>query len=856
MATSSTVGLTEGRASGSAGSEYSKTAHQSRDMNTNDSHARSHLDTSGAQRSIPNSRCRKSSVGKLTPCNNKSYAPSAHHSGLWRNGKYGRGSFNTEGVFTWSPAHGSDSASSISFDGRDLLYVQIKGKCNTPISTDQEGDEDVATQIENSLQEEIEMHERVEDKGRKGSASSLSAIDAVLTHSLPPAGPEIYLFEVTYANTKSVSEPVWTIEKLVLGCVSQDSIIQWVTVLQDSINAQRKTHRPSRLLVFINPYGGRGYAESIYKEQVRPLLSKCSITVDVVLTTHANHARDVVNTTERLGEKYDGVVVVGGDGLLSEIINGILTRTNRDTIKKLRIGIIPAGSTNCVLYSAQGGDDVTTAVLQIVLGSRMSLDLGSVWEGKRLKTYFASMGAYGFFGDVVHMSENHRWMGPARYDFSGFKTFMKKRAYRGKVFLRNTGKRRGHCGVCRIDCPGCDSDSEETSPLPTVMNEDGVHVRDSPFSSYESLEARTQSAARDSAVNESQQSESSVAGRGGEGSASTHIHSQPHTQANLDGPLPTTHTDASTRQEAPLGPSPDGWEVIEGDFICVNATIMSCRCPKSPNGMSPHGHLSDGCIDLILVRNCNRAQYLAQLTCLANPTADHLSFDFVEFTKVTEFYFVPSASEDKEDNTEWVVDGEPLGTGTIHCQVHSNLIHLFQRRPLTLHKSKPNLIHKASEQLDDGATDGDKKKLQPHNSQTRRADASHAGDGEVESQLEEGSLSGFVGSLGLGMCMSPGTAGGGPVGPSPDYNGDSSISPSVDNIVGTGINDSSIGASSSRGVDIGSAGDGVGLDESLQSVNYATLKVTPSLLDLTAEDASVILRPPASHLIPAKREDI
>jgi hypothetical protein len=34
---------------------------------------------------------------------------------------------------------------------------------------------------------------------------------------------------------------------------------------------------------------------------------------------------------------------------------------------------------------------------------------------------------YGFYGEVIRESENYRWMGPARYDFSGTMVFLKHR---------------------------------------------------------------------------------------------------------------------------------------------------------------------------------------------------------------------------------------------------------------------------------------------------------------------------------------------------------------------------------------------------------------------------------------------
>jgi hypothetical protein len=53
--------------------------------------------------------------------------------------------------------------------------------------------------------------------------------------------------------------------------------------------------------------------------------------------------------------------------------------------------------------------------------------------------------------------------------------------------------------------------------------------------------------------------------------------------------------------------------------VCVNGTVMSCRCAKAPAGMAPYAHLADGCLDLICVKACSHAQYLQHLLRLTDP---------------------------------------------------------------------------------------------------------------------------------------------------------------------------------------------------------------------------------------------
>lgn len=47
------------------------------------------------------------------------------------------------------------------------------------------------------------------------------------------------------------------------------------------------------------------------------------------------------------------------------------------------------------------------------------MDVSSVHHHNVLLQYTVSLMGYGFYGDLIKDSEKKRWMGPARYDFSG-----------------------------------------------------------------------------------------------------------------------------------------------------------------------------------------------------------------------------------------------------------------------------------------------------------------------------------------------------------------------------------------------------------------------------------------------------
>lgn len=84
------------------------------------------------------------------------------------------------------------------------------------------------------------------------------------------------------------------------------------------------------------------------------------------------------------------------------------------------------GSTDTIAYCLHGTTDPTTAVLHIIFGNSLGLDLVSVYDERGLLRLYASVLSYGYLGDVAYHSDQYRWMGPRRYDFSGevFQSFL------------------------------------------------------------------------------------------------------------------------------------------------------------------------------------------------------------------------------------------------------------------------------------------------------------------------------------------------------------------------------------------------------------------------------------------------
>ncbi|XP_003783153.1 ceramide kinase [Otolemur garnettii] len=429
----------------------------------------------------------------------------------------------------------------------------------------------------------------------------------------------------------------WKWAQVTFWCLEEQLCHLWLQTLRAML--ETLTSRPKHLLVFINPFGGKGKGKRIYEQKVAPLFTLASITTEIIVTEHANQATETLYEINL--DKYDGIVCVGGDGMFSEVLHGLVGRTQRSAgvdqnhpratlvPSSLRIGIIPAGSTDCVCYSTVGTNDAQTSALHIVVGDSLPLDVSSVHHHGSLLRYSVSLLGYGFYGDIVRDSEKKRWMGLIRYEFSGLKTFLSHHSYDGTVsFLpaqHTVGSPRDG-KPCRAGCFICRQSKQQ-------------------------LEEEQKKA--------------------------------------LYG--------LESAEEV------EEWQVVSGKFLAINATNMVCACHRCPGGLSPAAHLGDGSCDLILIRKCSRFNFLRFLFRHTNQY-DQFDFSFVEVYRVKKFQFSSKHMEDEDSDlkergkkrlgqlcgehcscccpvssSSWNCDGEVLQNTAIEVRVHCQLVRLFAR---------------------------------------------------------------------------------------------------------------------------------------------------------------------------------
>ncbi len=97
----------------------------------------------------------------------------------------------------------------------------------------------------------------------------------------------------------------------------------------------------SKTLIIINPISGHGRAARYFPE-AEAELRRLGVEFDVAHTRESLHA--VQLAWEAPSHGYERIIAVGGDGLVHEVINGLLRASEeRETIP---LGIIPLGNGN------------------------------------------------------------------------------------------------------------------------------------------------------------------------------------------------------------------------------------------------------------------------------------------------------------------------------------------------------------------------------------------------------------------------------------------------------------------------------------------------------------------------------
>jgi len=190
--------------------------------------------------------------------------------------------------------------------------------------------------------------------------------------------------------------------------------------IDNNADQQSNNHKSRHLLVIVNPFSGSKRAPAIF-ENTRRKFDEARITLTVEKTNYKGHAQEIVSNIHP--SKYDGIVCIGGDGLIHEVINGLLTRADVDVARRIPIGVIPAGGGNG-LASTLGATTIDAAVEIILSGATQPFDIAAITTNPDTKDsntksdnennkviYSFLFTGWGLISEMEQFQEKLRWLG-------------------------------------------------------------------------------------------------------------------------------------------------------------------------------------------------------------------------------------------------------------------------------------------------------------------------------------------------------------------------------------------------------------------------------------------------------------
>lgn len=188
-------------------------------------------------------------------------------------------------------------------------------------------------------------------------------------------------------------------------------------------------------LFVVNPIAGNGRAHGL-APRIEAWLRDRGLTARLLETRERGHAERLASTAGDLG--HDRVVVVGGDGTIQEVVNGLLTAGRAPGNGVPALGVVPAGNGNDLVRNLALPLD-PMAALAVALGeTTRSIDVAVASGDDGRRRHFAVAGGVGFDARVAHVMYGHRlpWQrGRAGYFLSTFFELLRFRNHRLRIAL-------------------------------------------------------------------------------------------------------------------------------------------------------------------------------------------------------------------------------------------------------------------------------------------------------------------------------------------------------------------------------------------------------------------------------------
>ncbi|CAK9780726.1 unnamed protein product [Cutaneotrichosporon oleaginosum] len=210
---------------------------------------------------------------------------------------------------------------------------------------------------------------------------------------------------------------------------------QWVDQLMAAAYPVTKPYR--RVLLLVNPVGGKGKGMVIAKHTIIPILEAAGCKVDMRETRYRYHAEEICKEADL--SKVDVIAVASGDGGYYEAFNGLAGRPDGRKALRTPIAPLPTGSACAActnLFGPKDNFNVALATLNVIKGQPMPIDLQSVvlLPSRERRVSFLSV-ALGLMVDLDLGTENLRWMGDSRFVYGYIRGVVQSKSCKARITL-------------------------------------------------------------------------------------------------------------------------------------------------------------------------------------------------------------------------------------------------------------------------------------------------------------------------------------------------------------------------------------------------------------------------------------
>ncbi|KAG0379605.1 hypothetical protein BGX24_012478, partial [Mortierella sp. AD032] len=200
----------------------------------------------------------------------------------------------------------------------------------------------------------------------------------------------------------------------------------WENTVKPALNAANK---PFRLITS----NSQGHVISYFVDNIKPILTDLAQSLSIVAAGATSEEDTIVYPTSAKLQ----VIVLGGDGTVHEIINGILkgvegTGFITDAFRpEVEFAVIPTGTGNAISTSL-GVTSVQDAVNRFIAGKTAPLRIMSV-ASPTTQLYTIVVNSYGLHCATVYDSEEFRHLGNDRFRQAAMKNVENLKQYEGKL---------------------------------------------------------------------------------------------------------------------------------------------------------------------------------------------------------------------------------------------------------------------------------------------------------------------------------------------------------------------------------------------------------------------------------------